>query len=301
MTDIERRYWELAHFYKGYLPAKEDNEVNSYVVMVKSDPPEWGTAQEDFETINLSRFEHNESPFENMEDVFSDEKMLFREDTSPSKTDSFEVSSPFRRDAHRLLNPERSVSACNESIDSNGGVTYNQHMASQNKKEEVAFYMCRKNDVVPPPFKYTMTSKKVNRCFYMCFQKNCYCGRPHVKQDAWHVRLDHLNGTAIIVSDNGQNRKINREDIVPTAGYLFAVGIVAIGVVKTVIPVLCRFNQDCRNGSGCLYIHANVERCVVTQKVASTPLSEAVQYLEGMADGERELFLTFWPKTGLRR
>ncbi|EPY19027.1 hypothetical protein STCU_09665 [Strigomonas culicis] len=168
--------------------------------------------------------------------------------------------------------------------------------------------MCKKSDLTPPPVKYTLTAKKLNRCFFVCEKMNCFCERPHIQvrnpqgNVFWHIRLDTLKHTSILVSDSNQNRRIAALDVVPTAGYYFALGLMCTGAVPAVVPTLCRFNHTCRNGALCLYIHANVSHGPVHRETADVLLSEwaakaRLSDLLGLDDQEN--FFSFLDEEGI--
>lgn len=159
------------------------------------------------------------------------------------------------------------------------------------KQTAVEFYVFKKCDVTPPPLKYIISPKKVNRCFVLCEKPKCSCECPHVKPNAWRLRVDQLRiPSALTVSDNGQHRRLDPGDISLTAGYVFALGLMEMKAVNAVVPNMCRFNKDCRNGCSCLYIHADVSPRVPAKQAAEIRLADWARTARMIAfdDGDQQ-------------
>ncbi|CCW70012.1 unnamed protein product, partial [Phytomonas sp. Hart1] len=119
--------------------------------------------------------------------------------------------------------------------------------------------MYKKKDVLPPPLMWTLSHTKLNRCFSLCNEGGCRCESPHVLPERWNLRVDTLEPIALTVCVRGRNLRLSQGDIIPTAGYYFALGLLEVQAVQAVVPTLCGFNQNCKYGRYCLYIHAKID------------------------------------------
>ncbi|TPP48723.1 A distinct subfamily of CDD/CDA-like deaminases protein [Leishmania donovani] len=263
MSEIATQTFFSIPFYKGYLPFKEAQQAQSYVVLALTtdDAP----LLYDDDTCAVGS-------------VGSGYVVAKAPSTTPERPVTPENAASGRQAAllHPLSSlppppPERSPitrsrSTTNEnshasphmlssSIDSTG--IHSAAPVATALGGGVAFYLFHKRDVQPPPIRFYVSPKKVHRCFRGCERLGCSCERIHFNPDAWRMRLETLPRLPLTVARAGQNIRVAPNQIEPTAGYFFALGLKTAKVLPAVVPTMCRFNTTCRNGIRCLYIHAD--------------------------------------------
>lgn len=255
MSDVKSKYWKSIQLYKGYLPMKEGLAAQSYVILASK-------AVRSTSSTSVS---------------------------VKSACDSF---------SHRATGNSPDVPGSGEEFDSSEGGVQSKPNGSEEVRlvddsDGVSFYIFLKRDVTPPPVKYTISPKQVNSCFAMCEMENCSCGCLHVRPGAWRLRADTLHRVAIHVSEKVENRRLRQEDISPTAGFFFALGLKHLKVVQAVVPVMCRFNQFCKHGACCLYIHANVNKVDRVPQAADVPLRTWAAHSVSLSEEGRRGFFDF--------
>ncbi|CCW63279.1 unnamed protein product [Phytomonas sp. EM1] len=165
----------------------------------------------------------------------------------------------------------------------------------------ISFIMYKKKDVLPPSFMRTLSHSKISCCFSLCDQMGCSCERPHVIPDRWRLQVDTLEPIPLTVCMRGRNIRLSHSNIIPTAGYFFALGLLEVEAVQAVVPTLCRFNLNCKHGCYCLYIHANIDVTSAAVHNADTPLRKWVESnsLNFMSKEEQNDFFDFLSERGV--
>lgn len=136
----------------------------------------------------------------------------------------------------------------------------------------IQFFMFRRSDVEAPPLKYIVEPQNLDRCFFMCEEENCTCQFLHVKKGAWRLRVDALSApTKGLVSFNEEHVvPLTDENVIPTAGYYYALGLLAEGF-PAVFPRICPLGIQCQRNT-CLFVHLSHHT-----KQTSEPLTASVK------------------------
>lgn len=281
MSDAQKQFWHSAQFYKGYLPVKEMAFTQKYVILArKLDLAAWPTLTGKF----------NSSVGD------SSLAMPGAIGVTPPLTLTPDTNAGSGEFAHFPSSEAGAMTLADSGADPSG-------FDRDPTRSRVAFYMYLKKDILPPPLKYTLSSKQLNHCFFVCEQENCNCDCPHVKPGVWQLRVDRLRRTAMTASERGDNRRLQQRDIVPTAGYFFALGLLILKVVQAVVPTMCRFNKECKHGCMCLYIHADVTPGAPVNRAAEIPLKDvAGAFVLDVCNGdeaERKKFFDFLDDEGM--
>lgn len=129
---------------------------------------------------------------------------------------------------------------------------------------------------------------KNQRCFYACMEKDCNCNLLHVRENAWRRRVDTISqSTELVCFNESCVARVRQQDVRPTAGYYYALGLREEGV-QQVFPRLCCRGQECEYGVTCLYIHLVHHITIpVVRYTATTRLSTLV------SDSEHQRVLQF--------
>lgn len=272
--DVATEYWNSLQSYKSYLPAADARQAQSYVVLAcRIQRPEAlhilresgplghasrlqtdDNGQYDYQSDSYTSRAHSRSALPTIEE---EDNRSFCSNVSHSNS----VTSACRSNHINYIKSDADIPASQLHADSLGAsksrCACTRSGAKGDDDYDVAYFMFRKKDVRPPSVKYTLAQKKMRHCLFACERVACKCEAPHVKRDAWRLNLSSLTQLPILVSSNGQNRRLTLAEIVPTAGYFFSLGLKHLGVVQAVIPIICKFNQKCRYGASCLYMHSS--------------------------------------------
>lgn len=308
MSEIAAQTFNSIPFYKGYLPLKEAQQAQSYVVLaLHVDHATLAYDDEIFACRSVGSVPLGPKPPPDPAEF----------PTTPEHSASGRLTPPNNNNScSPLLPPDRSPithsrSTPNEhsrvspamltaSIDSS--LITATATASNALGSGVAFYLFHKRDVQPPPIRYYVSPKKVHRCFLGCEKAGCGCERIHFRPGAWRMRLDTLPRLPLTAARGGQNVRLTHNQIQPTAGYFFALGLKAARVLPAVVPTMCRFNKTCRNGISCLYIHA--DKAVTQKRVQTSEFSLRDWSQHTMDDAiprdEEEAFFAFLDEQGVR-
>nr|CCC93987.1 conserved hypothetical protein [Trypanosoma congolense IL3000] len=234
--------WSSMCFYKAYLPPTDSTNAAGYVVLALEEDGEalcdnaLGT-----KASSLSPSPSSSPWVDNTIEVTDDRVPL---DPLPAAVRSTE------------LNP------LNDSIPLNGD-------------RKLDFFLFKKRDISPPCLKGMLG--KIRHCFLLCWQsvmgKECNCSRAHLlDRDSWRLKLSSFGISKLYVSSNFSVHSINTEQIRLTAGFLLACGLLHENIVQAVQPILCRYNDRCRYGSRCLFVHADIGDSEHGSMTAATPL-----------------------------
>lgn len=138
----------------------------------------------------------------------------------------------------------------------------------------IDFYIFHRRDVEEPSEKFVGEPDKLLRCFFGCMEKNCSCKRLHVRENAWRIHLNNISQTSPLVCYNECCvMHLTEKDVIPTAGYYYALGLRSEGV-EYIFPRLCSRGASCECGAFCLCIHlSNPSRISATPCTACTHLS----------------------------
>ncbi|ORC85616.1 uncharacterized protein TM35_000342280 [Trypanosoma theileri] len=160
------------------------------------------------------------------------------------------------------------------------------------------YLLFRKVDVSTPPLKQMIG--KIRYCFVLCNKsfkgENCNCSKIHLlKKNPWYLELSSFDYEKFYVSSQFSVYCVNIKEIRPTAGFLFACGLLHEHVLDAVQPSLCRYNDRCRYGSRCLFVHANICRGEMISISAGMPLRNHLK-----AEKDLPTFLHLLEEMGLR-
>ncbi|CBH15986.1 hypothetical protein, conserved [Trypanosoma brucei gambiense DAL972] len=248
--------WNSLCFYKAYLPPEDTVRATGYVVLALEEPEEG-----EEEVSPVPRENSNErgvSPSLSHLD-WPDDGALFPGDrlTAGAATNSSQLSD-------LLPSHERSV---------------------MDRDTKLQFFLFRKEDVSPPYMKGMLG--KIRHCFLLCLQGDrgnpCHCHRAHLlNEDAWRLKLSSFDFSTLCVSSNFSLRYIDVTHVRPTAGFLFTCGLLHERIIVAAQPILCRYNDKCRYGSQCLFVHADIGGDNLTKTTAATPLRNLLPPQEGL-------------------
>ncbi|KEG14667.1 hypothetical protein DQ04_00351040 [Trypanosoma grayi] len=263
MTVAGANMWHAVRFYKAYLPPVEAVRTLRYVVLALDD-----------ESDAYSRDCMGDGAFGDSADVSP---------CTPPKEMGLELL-----DDPLSLGPREMEIRSQSSAE--GSTTKGMH-------QKIRFFMFKKDDISPPQLKQMLG--KVRYCFHLCGRslrgEACGCHKAHLLDPkAWRLELSPFNYHTFCLSHNNSIHCVNTEQISPTAGFLFACGLLHENVVEAVQPVLCRYSVRCRYGARCLYVHANITPRELVNMTASTPLKAQLR-----AESDLPIFLTQLDEIGL--
>ncbi|KAG5490753.1 hypothetical protein JKF63_00875 [Porcisia hertigi] len=308
MSEIAAQAFNSIPFYKGYLPHKEAQQAQSFVVLALTvDNSALFSDDECFATCSVgslslgtraaSAAPEGFATGENM--VPGPHTPLLRPATSPP------LSLPEKSLARPNCCPSEekthvSPTVIGGSTDSSGFPTTKVTPCA--RKSGVAFYLFHKRDVQPPPIRFYVSPTKVHHCFRGCEKSDCSCDRIHFRPGAWRMRVDTFPRLPLTVSRAGYHVRLAHDEIEPTAGYFFALGLKAAKVLSALVPTMCRFNKTCRNGIGCLYIHATNAVIPRQMQASGVSLRECARVVmdEALSKEEVGAFYEFLDGEGVR-
>ncbi|KAG5465919.1 hypothetical protein CUR178_00634 [Leishmania enriettii] len=310
MSEIASQTFNLIPFYKGYLPLKESQQAQSYVVLaLRVDDASLRCDDDAFATCSLGSTHRlakglsarSESPTMSENAASGCRTPLLRSSAAWPPEASPPNKSP---NAHRRSssNERRRASPPMLSGGSDSSGVHNAAAVTATLGSGVAFYLFHKRDVQPPPIRFYVSPKKVHRCFLGCEKSGCSCERIHFKPGAWRLRLETLPRLSLTAARAGENVRVAQNQIQPTAGYFFALGLKAAKVLPAVVPTMCRFNKTCRNGISCLYIHA--DKPVTPKQVQTSEIRlrewgrDVVE--DTLSPNESDAFYAFLDEQGIR-
>ena len=329
MSEIASQTFNTIPFYKGYLPLKEAEQAQSYVVLaLLSDhaslpyDDDDAFAQRSFNSCVALNNNNNGSSKQRGGDFPSTPESSTIERRTPllrPSAPTWPTPNPEKsplvnsrdtpKDNNRATPKDNSRStpgALNGSVDSSTALSSvvaaaTAPVVAPSQGGGVSFYLFHKRDVQPPPIRFYVSPKKVHRCFLGCEKTNCACERIHFRPGAWRMRLDTLPRLPMMVARAGQYVRLPQNQIIPTAGYFFALGLKAAKVLPAVVPTMCRFNKSCRNGISCLYIHADKMVGRHQEQASNVPLRSWGQYLiEDALSQNANAFYEFLDDQGVR-
>ncbi|ESL10176.1 hypothetical protein TRSC58_02095 [Trypanosoma rangeli SC58] len=265
MTSVGGNIWNSIRFYKAYLPPAEAERSMQYVVLALEEEDDMVLADSVNSSFAVSQAARSGTPP--------------REEFTLSPHRSDEPPATQRNlDAHR-------VSSVGNNIE---GIT----------QKQLRFFFCKKEDVAPPQLKQMLG--KVHYCFMLCARslngKPCNCHNAHLlNSSVWRLELSVFDFKEFYVSSGSYVHCVKTEQIIPTAGFLFAAGLLHEGVIEAAQPVVCRHNERCRHGSRCLFIHTDIRMEERTSVLASWPLKNLLK-----AQSCLPVFLSLLDELGLR-
>lgn len=315
MSELAAQTFNSIPFYKGYLPLKEAQQAQSYVVLaLTSDHASLPYDDEAFALHSLNSYAALNKQQKGPDFPSTPESSAIERHT-PLLHPSATTSPPPNLDKSPLVNSRvtpndhnsRGTPApLNMSIDSSVAQAVAAQAAAAtlgpSQGSGVSFYLFHKRDVQPPPIRFYVSPKKVHRCFLGCEKTNCACERIHFRPGAWRLRLDTLPRLPLMVARAGQYVRLAQNQIAPTAGYFFALGLKAANVLPAVVPTMCRFNKSCKNGISCLYIHADKGVGHRQEQASDVPLRSWGQYVieDALSQEEASAFYEFLEGQGVR-
>ncbi|RNF25991.1 uncharacterized protein Tco025E_01778 [Trypanosoma conorhini] len=265
MTSTGGNIWNSISFYKAYLPPAEAKRTMQYVVLALEE----GRGGELADSVD--------SPL-------ATPSPLRSSTPPPDKLPRpFDLSNGFP--ATRRDSDARTAS----STENNAGARM---------QKPLRFFLCKKEDVAPPELKQMLG--KVNYCFMLCARslhgRPCNCHKAHLLNvSVWRLELSAFDLKKFYISSGFYVHCVNTEQIRPTAGFLFAAGLLHEGVIEAAQPIVCRHNERCRYGSRCLFVHADIRTEERTSMLASWPLKHILK-----AQSCLPLFLSQLDELGLR-
>ncbi|EKG04265.1 hypothetical protein TCSYLVIO_004673 [Trypanosoma cruzi] len=262
-TSTGGKMWDAIHFYKAYLPPAESNRTLQYVVLALDDESSSGFA----------------APRNCSVCVESTEKRVY-----PLLRESVHVR---LSDGPPMLKRDCDIYSASSS----------ESNEKTNMQKRLRFFLCKKEDVVPPQLKQLLG--KVNYCFLLCGKslhgEACSCNKAHfLNKSVWRLELSTFGFKEFYVSSSFYVHCIKTEQIRPTAGFLFACGLLHEGVIEATQPILCRYSERCRYGSRCLFVHADIRTEERTAMQASLPLKSLLK-----AESRLPMFLSQLDELGL--
>ncbi|KAH9578052.1 Deaminase [Trypanosoma melophagium] len=242
--------WNSLRFYTAYLPYLEAIKTLHYVVL---------TLNDDQDVTPLDGCVNN--------GTFTDSLITTpgtpRKDMNGTRSSSISVDPS----GNAFPSSKMDVDTCNTTFidDSRRCTTHTT----------LRFFLFRKVDVSPPPLKQMIG--KIRYCFPLCNNsfkdEPCNCNKTHlINKNAWYLELSSFDYDKFYVSSHFSVYCIKAEDIRPTAGFLFACGLLHEHVLDAVQPALCRYNDRCRYGTRCLYVHADISPQQMISMTAAMPL-----------------------------
>ncbi|CAG9584149.1 conserved hypothetical protein [Leishmania major strain Friedlin] len=308
MSEIATQTFFSIPFYKGYLPFKEAQQAQSYVVLALATDDAPVLNGDDKCAVSSVGSGHvvAKAPSTTPERSVTPEKAASnRQSAVLHPLSSLPLpprdGSPIKRSRSTTNeNSRASPNVLSSSIDSSG--IHTAAPATTAVGGGVAFYLFHKRDVQPPPIRFYVSPKKVHRCFSGCERLSCGCERIHFNPDAWRMRLETLPRLPLTVARAGQNIRVASNQIEPTAGYFFALGLKMAKVLPAVVPTMCRFNTACRNGIRCLYIHADTTVTPKQVQTSEITLRTWGQHVmdSALSDNEAGAFFAFLDEQGVR-
>lgn len=246
MSTLAAQTFNSISFYKGYLPAKEAQLAQAYIILAfPLDATTQLIGSRPLTSQTPSKAAHSGAlsfPSTPQNGPFSTTPLL---QPSQLTTGLPEKLSLDRSTAKNIVGTN---SVYTESLSAT---------PSSSIEQSYSFYIVSKRDVLPPPIRFYVSPRRVHRCFLGCEILNCACDRVHIRPAARRQKVDSRGRCDITVAYFGSHIRVPASQIVPTAGYYFAIGLRDASIIRAAIPSMCRFNKACRNGDCCLYIHAN--------------------------------------------
>lgn len=314
MSEIAAQTFNSIPFYKGYLPLKEAQQAQSYVVLALTTTQT--TLPFDDEAFALHSVNSFAAPpKQRASDFPSTPESSAIDRHTPLLHPSATTSPPPNLEKSPLVNSRATPNdnsrgtpgTLNTSIDSSivnasAAAAAAAAALTSGQGTGVSFYLFHKRDVQPPPIRFYVSPKKVHRCFLGCEKTNCSCERIHFRPGAWRMRLDTQPRLPLTVARAGQHVRLSQNQIAPTAGYFFALGLRAAHVLAAVVPTMCRFNKSCRNGISCLYIHADKAVGHAQEQASDVPLRSYGKNVveDALAQTEAGSFYEFLEEQGMR-
>ncbi|CAJ1038692.1 putative A distinct subfamily of CDD/CDA-like deaminase [Leishmania utingensis] len=307
MSEIAAQTFYSISFYKGYLPLKEAQQAQSYVVLALTAEDSTLLYDDDaFATCSIGSAQvAAKAPSPAPEGTVTPENIelghhtsLLSSGTVPSPSPPF--ISPMRCSPYPPNeNCRASPPMLSGSISFSG--IHNEASGTAGHGCGVSFYLFHKRDVQPPPIRYYVSPKKVHRCFLGCERSGCSCNRIHFRPGVWRMRLETLPRLPLTVARAGQNVRVAQNHIQPTAGYFFSLGLKAAKVLPAVVPTMCRFNKACRNGISCLYIHTDQTVTPKQTQTSGISLCEWSRHVMDVALSQKEAgrFFEFLDEQGV--
>ncbi|KAG5464442.1 hypothetical protein LSCM1_00629 [Leishmania martiniquensis] len=308
MSEIASQTFNSIRFYKGYLPLKEAQQAQSYVVLaLHVDDASLRCDDDAFAACSMGSTHRmvkglstrSQSPATS-ESPQAFYRSPFLRSPAASPATPLERSPATKRCPSPSDRSRASPPTLSGSIGSSG--THNAAAAPSTYGSGVSFYLFHKRDVQPPPIRFYVSPKKVHRCFLGCEKLGCSCERIHFKPGAWRLRLETLPRLPLTVAQAGENVRVAQNQIQPTAGYFFALGLKAAKVLPAVVPTMCRFNKACRNGISCLYIHADKPVAPKQVQASEISLREWGRHVvdDALSPNEKRAFYEFLDEQGIR-
>ncbi|KPI90547.1 hypothetical protein ABL78_0307 [Leptomonas seymouri] len=315
MSEIATQTFNTIPFYKGYLPLNEAQHAQSYVVLALiSDHATLPYDDESYALNSIGSYAALNKA--RVSDFPSTPETSAIDWLTPTQLTSVTASPQSNADRSPPLNYRATPSGSSRgtpgvlstSLDGSssrttgGPATAAAAAAAPTQSAGVSFYLFHKRDVQPPPIRFYVSPKKVQRCFLGCEKTKCSCERIHFRPRAWRMRLDTLPRLPLMVACAGQYVRISQNQIAPTAGYFFALGLKAAKVLQAVVPTMCRFNKSCKNGTSCLYIHADKMVCRRQEHASDVSLRSYGQHIieEALSQEEADAFYEFLEGQGVR-
>ncbi|KPA81740.1 hypothetical protein ABB37_04031 [Leptomonas pyrrhocoris] len=312
MSEIATQTFNSIPFYKGYLPLKEAQQAQSYVVLAFTSDQASHPRQD--ESTSLRPLNSYAAVHKQRDTDFpSTPESSTIECQTPLLHPGATMLSPANVERSPLVNsrgtPKEIVRGTSEVLSPSLGSSVAQAAGratpaavTSSHVNSVSFYLFHKRDVQPPPIRFYVSPKKVHRCFLGCAKTNCSCERIHFRPGAWRMRLDTLPRLPLVVAHAGQYVRLAQNQIAPTAGYFLALGLKAANVLPAVVPTMCRFNTSCRNGISCLYIHADKTVGHRQEQASAVSLRTYGQYVieDSLSQNEADSFYQFLEGEGVR-
>ncbi|KAK7201586.1 CDD/CDA-like deaminase [Novymonas esmeraldas] len=305
MSELAAQTFNSIPFYKGYLPLKEAQQAQSYVVLAL--PVEQAALPYD-DDVFIARSVGSTHLYSQVVAPPAEFPTTPVTDASDRHTPLLHPSTPGHRPLTDRSPLTHSRSSPTEHSRAPPAVTLGNSFAANSTSGTlgtsagVAFFLFHKRDVEPPPIRFYVSPKKVHRCFLGCERTGCTCERIHFRPGAWRMRLDTLPRLPVTAARAGQNVRLAQSQIQPTAGYFFALGLKAAKVLPAVVPTMCRFNKSCRNGISCLYVHADKPVSPKQAQTSEISLRQWGQHVmaDALSEDEMDAFYGFLDAQGIR-